>query len=169
MDIMAIVTLGYLGLGIAPPTAEWGSMIIDGQEFITTQWRQATIPGIAVVVTSLGLSLLGDGLSDLLTPRGGSDRALSLARVRGAAAAARHRPAHRHPAPSRRGHRHRRRRLLEVAAGERFGIVGESGSGKSLTLRAIAGLLPKGVEVLSGSSTTTAASSSACRTSQRRR
>lgn len=68
MDIMAIVTLGYLGLGIAPPTAEWGSMILDGQEFITTQWQQATIPGLTVVVMSLGLSWLGDGLSDLLSP-----------------------------------------------------------------------------------------------------
>jgi peptide/nickel transport system permease protein len=68
MDILAIVTLGYLGLGIAPPTAEWGSMILDGQEFITTQWQQATIPGLAVVVTSLGLSFLGDGLSDQLSP-----------------------------------------------------------------------------------------------------
>jgi peptide/nickel transport system permease protein len=67
-DIMAIVTLGYLGLGIAPPTAEWGSMISDGQQFITTHWEQATIPGLAVVVTSLGLSWLGDGLSDLLSP-----------------------------------------------------------------------------------------------------
>src|SRR6201996_8447445 len=67
-DIMAIVTLGYLGLGIAPPTAEWGSMIAGGQQFITTQWQQATIPGLAVVVTSLGLSWLGDGLSDLLSP-----------------------------------------------------------------------------------------------------
>jgi peptide/nickel transport system permease protein len=68
MDIMAIVTLGYLGLGIAPPTAEWGSMILDGQEFITTQWQQATIPGLVVVLTSLGMSWLGDGLSDLLSP-----------------------------------------------------------------------------------------------------
>jgi peptide/nickel transport system permease protein len=68
MDILAIVTLGYLGLGIAPPTAEWGSMILDGQEFITTQWLQATIPGLAVVITSLGLSLLGDGMSDQLSP-----------------------------------------------------------------------------------------------------
>lgn len=68
MDIMAIVTLGYLGLGIAPPTAEWGSMINDGQEFITTHWQQATIPGLVVVVASLGLSWLGDGLSDLLSP-----------------------------------------------------------------------------------------------------
>ncbi len=67
-DIMAIVTLGYLGLGIAPPTAEWGSMISQGQQFITTHWEQATIPGLAVVVTSLGLSWLGDGLSDLLSP-----------------------------------------------------------------------------------------------------
>jgi peptide/nickel transport system permease protein len=68
MDIMAIVTLGYLGLGIAPPTPEWGSMILDGQEFITTQWQQATIPGLMVVVMSLGLSWIGDGLSDLLSP-----------------------------------------------------------------------------------------------------
>jgi peptide/nickel transport system permease protein len=68
MDIMAIVTLGYLGLGIAPPTPEWGSMILDGQQFITTQWQQATIPGLMVVVMSLGLSWIGDGLADLLSP-----------------------------------------------------------------------------------------------------
>jgi peptide/nickel transport system permease protein len=68
MDITATVTLGYLGLGIVPPTAEWGSMIVDGQQFITTQWQQSTIPGLAVVLTSLGLSWLGDGISDLLSP-----------------------------------------------------------------------------------------------------
>lgn len=68
MDIMAIVTLGYLGLGIAPPTPEWGSMILDGQEFITTHWMQTTIPGLVVVLVSLGMSWLGDGLSDLLNP-----------------------------------------------------------------------------------------------------
>lgn len=68
MDIMAIVTLGYLGLGVAPPTAEWGSMILDGQEFITTQWQQSTIPGLIIVIASLGLSMVGDGLSDLLSP-----------------------------------------------------------------------------------------------------
>ena len=68
LDIMAIVTLGYLGLGIAPPTAEWGSMILDGQEFITTLWQQATIPGLVIVIVSLGLSWIGDGLSDQLSP-----------------------------------------------------------------------------------------------------
>lgn len=68
MNIMGVVTLGYLGLGIAPPTAEWGSMILDGQEFITSHWLQATLPGLLVVVTSLGVSWLGDGLSDQLSP-----------------------------------------------------------------------------------------------------
>jgi peptide/nickel transport system permease protein len=67
-DILAIVTLSYLGLGIAPPTADWGSMISDGQNFLTTHWQLSTIPGFAVVVTGLGLSLLGDGLADVLRP-----------------------------------------------------------------------------------------------------
>lgn len=66
--ILAIVTLGYLGLGVPPPAPEWGSMIADGQGFITTNWLLATIPGIAVVITGLGLSLFGDGLTDLLRP-----------------------------------------------------------------------------------------------------
>jgi peptide/nickel transport system permease protein len=64
--IVAVVTLGYLGLGIQPPTPDWGSMISDGQQFITTDWALATIPGLAVVVTGLGLSMIGDGLADVL-------------------------------------------------------------------------------------------------------
>ncbi|HEX8863221.1 MAG TPA: ABC transporter permease [Actinomycetes bacterium] len=68
LDILAIVTLGYLGLGVPPPTPDWGSMISEGQTFLTTHWQLSTIPGIAVVVTGLGLSLLGDGLADLLRP-----------------------------------------------------------------------------------------------------
>jgi peptide/nickel transport system permease protein len=68
LSILAIVTLGYLGLGVPPPTPDWGAMIFEGQTFITTRWELATIPGIAVVITGLGLSLLGDGLADLLRP-----------------------------------------------------------------------------------------------------
>jgi peptide/nickel transport system permease protein len=68
LDILAIVTLGYLGLGVQPPTADWGRMIADGQTYLTTNWELATIPGIAVVVTALGLSLIADGLADLLRP-----------------------------------------------------------------------------------------------------
>lgn len=68
LSILAIVTLGYLGLGIPPPTPDWGTMISDGQAFITTRWELATVPGVAVIVTGLGLSLVGDGLADLLNP-----------------------------------------------------------------------------------------------------
>ena len=68
LDILAIVTLGYLGLGIQPPTPDWGSMIASGQSFLTTRWELATLPGLAVVITALGLSLLADGLADLLRP-----------------------------------------------------------------------------------------------------
>ncbi len=67
-DILAIVTLSYLGLGVQPPTADWGNMISDGQNFLTTHWQLTTVPGLAVVVVGLGLSLIGDGLADLLRP-----------------------------------------------------------------------------------------------------
>ena len=68
LSMLAIVTLSYLGAGIPPPTADWGSMIADGESLITTQWQIATFPGIAILLTGLGLSLLGDGLADLLAP-----------------------------------------------------------------------------------------------------
>jgi peptide/nickel transport system permease protein len=68
LDILAIVTLGYLGLGVQPPTPDWGKMIADGQTYLTTNWELSTVPGIAVVITALGLSLLADGLADLLRP-----------------------------------------------------------------------------------------------------
>jgi peptide/nickel transport system permease protein len=65
-DILAIVTLGFLGLGIPPPAPDWGEMMASGQQFLTTHWELSTIPGIAVVITGLGLSLIGDGLNELL-------------------------------------------------------------------------------------------------------
>jgi len=68
LDILAIVTLGYLGLGVQPPNPDWGRMIADGQTFLTTHWELSTIPGIAIIITALGLSLLADGLADLLRP-----------------------------------------------------------------------------------------------------
>jgi peptide/nickel transport system permease protein len=67
-DILAIVTLGYLGLGVPPPTPDLGSMINDGQVFLTTHWQLTTFPGLAVVVVGLSLSLIGDGLADLIRP-----------------------------------------------------------------------------------------------------
>ena len=63
--IVAVVTLGYLGLGIAPPTPDWGTMIFDARSFITTRWWLPALPGFAVVLTGLGFSLLGDGIADI--------------------------------------------------------------------------------------------------------
>jgi peptide/nickel transport system permease protein len=68
LDILVIVTLGYLALGVQPPTPDWGRMISDGQTYLTTHWELSTIPGIAIVLTALGLSLIADGLADLFRP-----------------------------------------------------------------------------------------------------
>ena len=68
-DILAIVTLGYFGLGVAPPTPDLGSMINDGQNFLTSgHWQLTTFPGLAVVLVGLALSLIGDGLADIIRP-----------------------------------------------------------------------------------------------------
>lgn len=70
--ILAAAGLGFLGLGVEPPTAEWGSMVADGSRVIFDQWWVAAAPGIAILVTSLSFNLLGDGLRDVLDPRHGS-------------------------------------------------------------------------------------------------
>jgi len=72
--MVAIVTLGYLGLGIQPPTPDWGTMIADAQPFLTTHGWLAAFPGLAVVVTGIAASLLGDGLADLLRARPAAER-----------------------------------------------------------------------------------------------
>ena len=62
-------SLGYLGLGAQPPAAEWGVQIADGKNFMTTAWWISVFPGVAIVVTGLGFSLLGDGLAEVLRTR----------------------------------------------------------------------------------------------------
>jgi peptide/nickel transport system permease protein len=62
-------SLGYLGLGAQPPAAEWGVLIADGKNFMTTAWWISIFPGMAIVVTGLGFSLLGDGLAEMLRPK----------------------------------------------------------------------------------------------------
>jgi len=63
LTILAVVTLGYLGLGVQPPTPEWGSMLQAGKDFLNVYPLLATAPGVAVVLTGLALSLIGDGLT----------------------------------------------------------------------------------------------------------
>ena len=62
-------SLGYLGLGAQPPAAEWGVQIADGKNFMATAWWISVFPGIAIVITGLGFSLLGDGLAEILRGR----------------------------------------------------------------------------------------------------
>jgi peptide/nickel transport system permease protein len=69
LSILAIVTLGYLGLGVPPPTPDWGSMIQEGQQFMLTQWYLAALPGFAVVITGVALALIADGLVEWMNRR----------------------------------------------------------------------------------------------------
>jgi peptide/nickel transport system permease protein len=59
-------SLGFLGLGVQPPTPEWGAMIAEGQTYLTTAWWISIFPGLAVCSLALGLSLAADGLARIL-------------------------------------------------------------------------------------------------------
>jgi peptide/nickel transport system permease protein len=61
--------LSFLGLGVQPPTPTWGGMLADGRVYLSTAWWLATFPGLAILVTVLGINLFGDGLRDTLDPR----------------------------------------------------------------------------------------------------
>ena len=69
--ILAAAGLGFLGLGAQPPSPEWGAMISEGRRFILDHWWVATMPGLAIFTVSLAFNLLGDGLRDVLDPKGG--------------------------------------------------------------------------------------------------
>ena len=63
--------LSFLGLGIKLPTASWGNLLSDAQQFLTTRPELVLWPGIALILTTLAFNLLGDGLRDAFDPRGG--------------------------------------------------------------------------------------------------
>ena len=67
--ILTAAGLGFLGLGAQPPLPEWGAMISTGRQYLLDQWWVATVPGIAILIVSLGFNLLGDGLRDVLDPK----------------------------------------------------------------------------------------------------
>ena len=70
--IVVEATLSFLGLGLAPPTADWGGMISESQNYYTTAWWFIAFPGAALLATTLAFNLLGDGVRDAFDPR--SDR-----------------------------------------------------------------------------------------------
>jgi dipeptide transport system permease protein len=67
--ILDAAALGFLGMGAQPPTPEWGTMLAEAREFITSAWWVVTMPGLAILVTVLAINLIGDGLRDTLDPK----------------------------------------------------------------------------------------------------
>jgi peptide/nickel transport system permease protein len=66
--ILLVTSLSYLGLGPQPPTPEWGAIIAEARPFLLQAWWIPLFSGLAILVTGIGLALLGDGLADLLRP-----------------------------------------------------------------------------------------------------
>lgn len=67
--ILMCSTLSFIGVGISPPTPEWGSMIATGREYLRTAPHLTTFPGIAIMLAVFSLNLMGDGLRDALDPK----------------------------------------------------------------------------------------------------
>lgn len=67
--ILSIASLSFVGLGISPPTPEWGSMLNDAQGFMRDHWHTVTFPGLMIMLTVFAFNLLGDGLRDALDPK----------------------------------------------------------------------------------------------------
>ena len=68
-SILAISSLSFIGLGVQPPTPEWGSILANGRAYIRDFWPLATFPGIAIIITLIAFNLLGDGLRDAMDPK----------------------------------------------------------------------------------------------------
>ena len=66
---LSIAGLSFLGLGIQPPTPEWGAMLSGARSYIRSSWHITVIPGLAIMLTILALNVMGDGLRDALDPR----------------------------------------------------------------------------------------------------
>ena len=68
-SILAAAGLSFVGLGSQPPTPEWGRMLTEGRDYLRDAWWISTFPGVGIMITVLGVNLLGDGLRDVLDPR----------------------------------------------------------------------------------------------------
>ena len=134
LNILVLASLSFLGLGVQPPTAEWGLMVAEGQTFLLTAWWISTLPGLVIVIAGVGFSLVGDGLADRLGTgrrgRAGENEGMILTvaeEPRDGAALERGSPA----APAARGaqppHRVRRRRSGSIFAAVRRQLLARRG------------------------------------------
>ena len=69
LNILLASSLSFLGMGVQPPAPEWGAIIADGRDFLLQAWWISTLPGFAIILTGIGFSLIGDGLSRMLGQR----------------------------------------------------------------------------------------------------
>lgn len=69
LNILSGASLGFLGLGVQAPNAEWGAMVAESREFFMTAWWLPVFPGLAIACVGVSFSLLGDGLSGLVRKR----------------------------------------------------------------------------------------------------
>jgi peptide/nickel transport system permease protein len=67
--VLSEATLGFLGAGVPPPTASWGSLVSDGRNFVDTAWWISFFPGLAIGLLVLCANYLGDWLRDRMDPR----------------------------------------------------------------------------------------------------
>lgn len=67
--ILVAAALSFLGLGVQPPTPEWGSMVSAGRDYLRNNWWVSTFPGLTIMITVLAINLLGDGLREALDPK----------------------------------------------------------------------------------------------------
>jgi dipeptide transport system permease protein len=67
--ILDIAALGFLGLGVQPPTPEWGTMLASARDYISSAWWIITMPGLTILLSVLAINLMGDGLRDALDPK----------------------------------------------------------------------------------------------------
>ncbi|KMN82644.1 dipeptide transport system permease protein [Chromobacterium alkanivorans] len=67
--ILEIAALGFLGLGVQPPTPEWGTMLASARDYIESAWWVVTLPGLTILLSVLAINLMGDGLRDALDPK----------------------------------------------------------------------------------------------------
>lgn len=69
LNILLASSISFLGMGVQAPTPEWGAIITEGRDFLLQAWWISTLPGIAIIITGLGFSFIGDGLAKLLGQR----------------------------------------------------------------------------------------------------
>jgi peptide/nickel transport system permease protein len=67
--ILQTSSLSFLGIGVKPPTPEWGNMLADGRNYLRQAGHLTLFPGLAIMITILAINLLGDGLRDALDPK----------------------------------------------------------------------------------------------------